>query len=127
MTREVIATTMPGVDTRLMSTAATAYGVALLEDVRMGPAIVEYLERIDATLEPHGGRFVVHGARPEMLEGSSPGTMVVIQFPDSAHAHAWYDSVAYREILALRTENSSSTVFIVDGVGEDHRATDVLR
>ena len=31
------------------------------------------------------------------------------------------------EILALRTENSSSTVFIVDGVDEDHRATDVLR
>ena len=118
---------MPGVDTRLMSTSATAYGVALLEDVRMGPAIVEYLERIDATLEPHGGRFVVHGARPEMLEGSSPGTMVVIQFPDSAQAHGWYNSAAYREILALRTENSSSTVFIVDGVGEDHRATDVLR
>ena len=127
MTREVIAATMPGVDTRRMSTAATAYGVALLEDVRMGPAIVEYLERIDATLEPYGGRFVVHGARPEMLEGSSPGTMVVIQFPDSAQAQAWYDSAAYREILALRTENSSSTVFIVDGVGEDHRATDVLR
>jgi uncharacterized protein (DUF1330 family) len=110
-----------------MTTAAAAYGVALLEDVRLGPAIVEYLERIDATLEPYGGRFVVHGARPEMLEGSSPGTMVVIEFPDSAHAHAWYDSAAYREILALRTENSSSTVFIVDGVGGDHRATDVLR
>ena len=85
------------VDTRRMSTAATAYGVALLEDVRMGPAIVEYLERIDATLEPYGGHFVVHGARPEMLEGSSPGTMVVIQFPDSAHAQAWYDSAVYRE------------------------------
>ncbi len=118
---------MPVVDTRLMSTTATAYGVALLEDVSMGPAIVEYLERIDATLEPFGGRFVVHGASPEMLEGSSPGTMVVIQFPDAARAHAWYDSAAYREILALRTENSSSTVFIVDGVGEDHRATDVLQ
>ena len=93
----------------------------------MGPPIVEYLERIDATLEPYGGRFVVHGARPEMLEGSSPGTMVVIQFPDRDQAQAWYDSAAYQEILPLRTENSSSTVFIVDGVGEDHRATDVLR
>ena len=47
-----------------MSTSAPAYGVALLQDVRMGPPIVEYLERIDATLAPYGGRFIVHGATP---------------------------------------------------------------
>jgi uncharacterized protein (DUF1330 family) len=121
-----MAVTTSAADTRTMTTAPTAYGVALLEDVRMGPEIVEYLERIDATLEPYGGRFVVHGATPEMLEGASPGTMVVIRFPDADRARAWYDSPAYQEILRLRTENSSSTVFIVDGVGEDHRATDVL-
>jgi uncharacterized protein (DUF1330 family) len=65
-----------------MSTASPAYGVALLQDVRMGPPIVEYLERIDATLAPYGGHFIVHGATPEILEGTSPGTMVVIEFPD---------------------------------------------
>jgi uncharacterized protein (DUF1330 family) len=53
--------------------------------------------------------------------------MVVIQFPDRRHAQEWYASAAYRKILPLRTENSSSTVFIVDGVKADHRATDVLR
>ena len=31
--------------------------------------IIEYLERIDVTLAPFGGRFRVHGARPEVLEG----------------------------------------------------------
>jgi uncharacterized protein (DUF1330 family) len=110
-----------------MSTSLPAYGVALLDDVKMGPAIVEYLERIDATLAPYGGQFIVHGARRRMLEGTDPGTMVVIQFPDRSHAEGWYASAAYQEILPLRTENSSSTVFIVDGVHADHRATDVLR
>ncbi len=110
-----------------MSTSAPAYGVALLQDVRMGPPIVEYLERIDATLAPYGGRFIVHGATPQVLEGSSPGTMVVIEFPDRDHALEWYDSPAYQAILPLRTENTTSTVFVVDGVGPDHRATDVLR
>ena len=33
---------------------------------------------------------------------------------------------AYREILALRTDNSDGDVIIVDGVPADHKATDVL-
>jgi len=104
----------------------TAYGVGLLTDVNMGPLIVEYLERIDATLAPYDGHFIVHGGPAETLEGADPGAVIVIEFPDRSHAQDWYTSPAYREILPLRTENSTSTVFIIDGVGRDHRATDVL-
>lgn len=104
----------------------TAYGVGILRDVELGPAIVEYLERIDATLRPYDGHFIVHGGEQDVLEGTSPGTLIVIEFPDRARAHAWYESAAYREILPLRTEHSESTVFVVDGVDLDHRATDVL-
>jgi uncharacterized protein (DUF1330 family) len=105
----------------------TSYGVGILREVKMGPPIVEYLERIDATLAPYDGHFIVHGGQPEMLEGTSPGTMIVIEFPDRATAEAWYKSEAYQEILPLRTENSDSTIFIIDGVDRDHKATDVLR
>ena len=31
--------------------------------IDVGPAIVQYLEQIDATLAPFGGLFIVHGAR----------------------------------------------------------------
>jgi uncharacterized protein (DUF1330 family) len=103
-----------------------SYAVGILRDVKMGPPIVEYLERIDATLAPYGGHFIVHGGESTMLEGSSPGTLIVIEFPDRGSAEKWYTSAAYSEILPLRTENSVSTVFIVDGVDRDHRATDVL-
>ena len=105
----------------------TTYAVGILNEVTMGPAIVEYLERIDATLAPFDGHFIVHGAEPTMLEGTSPGTLVVIEFPDRSSAEGWYASDAYRAIVALRTENSTSTVFLIDGVGRDHLATDVLR
>jgi uncharacterized protein (DUF1330 family) len=104
----------------------SAYAVGILKDVNMGPPIVEYLERIDATLAPYEGRFIVHGGQPEVFEGSSPGALIVIEFPDRSRARAWYESSAYQEILPLRTENSVSTVFLIDGVGRDHRATDVL-
>jgi uncharacterized protein (DUF1330 family) len=104
----------------------TTYGVGILRDVKMGRPIVEYLERIDATLAPYDGHFIIHGGRPELLEGTSPGTLVVIEFPDRAAAEAWYRSPAYQAILPLRAENSQSTIFMIDGVGRDHVATDVL-
>ncbi|WP_433284221.1 DUF1330 domain-containing protein [Pseudonocardia sp. CA-142604] len=105
----------------------TTYAVAHMREVTIGPAIVEYLERIDATLEPFGGRFIVHGAETTVVEGEFPGHLIVVAFPTRQQAQDWYDSPAYRAILPLRTENSIADVLLVDGVGPDHRATDVLR
>ena len=48
----------------------TAYAVAHMRQATMGPQIVEYLHRIDATLEPFGGRFLVHGGDVEVIENS---------------------------------------------------------
>ena len=104
----------------------TTYAVGYLTDVHMGPEIVSYLERIDATLSPFGGYFVIHGGSKEQLEGQLRGDLVVISFPDSDAARAWYRSEAYQAIISLRTENSQSTVFLIEGVDRQHRATDVL-
>jgi uncharacterized protein (DUF1330 family) len=104
----------------------SAYAVAHMRRVTMGPAIVEYLERIDATLAPFGGHFIVHGGDFELLEGSWPGNLIVIEFPDREQARAWYNSDAYQAIVTLRTDNSDSDVIMIDGVDRDHKATDVL-
>lgn len=103
-----------------------AYAIAHLREVSMKPAIAEYLQKIDASLKPFKGRYLVHGGKPEVLEGEFPGHLIVIKFPDSAHARAWYHSAAYQEILPLRAENSVGDAFIVDGVAPNHRATDIL-
>ncbi|MCU4178705.1 DUF1330 domain-containing protein [Bosea sp. BH3] len=104
----------------------TAYAIAHLQDVRLGLEIIEYIRRIDATLEPYDGRFLIHGATPEIVEGPWPGDLVVIAFPDRGRARAWYDSPGYREILPLRTENARSVTMIVEGVDPSYRATDFL-
>jgi uncharacterized protein (DUF1330 family) len=104
----------------------SGYAVAHMHEVTMGPPIVAYLRRIDATLQPFGGRFIVHGGEYEVMEGDWPGTIIIIEFPSRAQAQAWYKSDAYQEILALRTDNSRSDIILVDGVGPDHLATDVL-
>ena len=49
-----------------------------------------------------------------------------LAFPDHPSARAWYDSAAYQAILPLRSENSDSTVILVDGCDPDHRAVDIL-
>ena len=103
-----------------------AYAVAQLHDVVMGPEIVEYLRKIDATLAPFRGRFLVHGGPMERLEGAWSGDLIVIEFPDKDSARSWYASPAYRRILPLRTENSRGDVILIDGVAHDHRATDIL-
>ncbi len=104
----------------------TAYAVALLRQVTVTSEVVEYLQRIGDTLQPFGGRYVVHGGKPDVLEGTFDGALVVIEFPDREHALGWYRSAPYQEILPLRTANSVADTFIVDGVSENYRATSIL-
>ena len=61
-----------------------------------------------------------------MLEGTNPGVVVVVEFPDRGAAQAWYDSDAYQHILPLRVDNSRSRALQLDGVEPGHSATDVL-
>ena len=103
-----------------------AYAIANVQSITMGPAIADYLERIDATLVPYDGRFLVHGDPADVREGDFVGDLIVVEFPDHNHAVSWYESAAYRDIVSLRTENSEGWLILIDGVPSDHRATDIL-
>jgi uncharacterized protein (DUF1330 family) len=98
----------------------SAYALAHLHDPDPHPEVLDYIERIQATLDPFEGRFVVHGAEVEVLEGDWPGTIVIIEFPDVDRARAWYASPAYQEILHLRADHIDGDVILVRGVGPDY-------
>ena len=99
----------------------TAYGLAHLRPPAVPHEdVFRYLERIQATLDPYGGKFVVHGAPVEVMEGEWPGALVVIEFPSLAAAHEWYGSPAYREILRLRADHIPGDLVLVEGCGPDH-------
>jgi uncharacterized protein (DUF1330 family) len=104
----------------------SGYAVAHIREVTINVEIVRYLEQIDATLRPFGGRFMIHGGDVELLEGAWPGHVVMIEFPDRLSARAWYHSAAYQSIVRLRTNNSVADVVLVDGVGPEHHASDIL-
>ncbi len=104
----------------------SAYAIAYLRDVDFGDAIIDYLSRIDATLAPFGGRFLVHGGKIHGVEGEWDGDLIVIAFPDHESAVRWYESPAYQAILPLRTEHSDGIAAIVGGVPTGYQATDGL-
>ncbi|WP_256837791.1 DUF1330 domain-containing protein [Ornithinimicrobium faecis] len=104
-----------------------AYAIAYLREIQFGDQIARYMRCIDATLEPFGGQFLIHGGALSPQEGEWDGDIVVIAFPDRESALAWYASPAYQAILPLRTDNSTGIVTIVDGVAPGHRGADKLR
>jgi uncharacterized protein (DUF1330 family) len=103
-----------------------AFAVGWLRELRPGPDIDRYVKKIDATLAPFKGKFRVHGARAEVLEGEWIGDFVLIEFPTLEAARDWYESDAYKELIPLRAQNSHSVVFLIDGVPDSYRAIDLL-
>ncbi|MCY0960662.1 DUF1330 domain-containing protein [Streptomyces sp. H27-H5] len=104
-----------------------AYGFAHLRSRRNHSDVIEYLERIQETLAPFAGRFVIHGAPAEVVEGTWPGSMVLIEFPGLDEARAWYDSPAYRAILHLRTDHIEGDLLLIEGVGPNYHPAERAR
>lgn len=101
----------------------TAYALAHLRPGTLNEQVLEYIERIQSTMDPFGGRFLVHGKEVEVLEGPFPGTLVMIGFPDLERARAWYASPAYQQILPLRADHVPGEVVLAEGVPADYDAT----
>lgn len=104
----------------------SAYAAAIIRETRFGPEIKEYLERIDETLRPYSGRYRVHGGPYYPLEGEWSGDLIIIEFPSLEQASLWYNSPTYQAIKPLRTKNTEGVVFLVTGVSDTHKATDIL-
>jgi uncharacterized protein (DUF1330 family) len=79
-------------------------------------AYKEYAARVQATLAPFGGRFLVRGGPSETLEGDwQPQRVVVIQFPSAGHARGWHESPDYVEAMEIRLRASTGSLILAEG------------
>jgi uncharacterized protein (DUF1330 family) len=101
----------------------TAYAIAHLKNTAANADIVDYIARIQGTMEPFQGRFLAHGPKVEVIEGEWPGSVVLLEFPDADAARAWYASPAYQEILPLRLRHIDGNIILFDGVPPAYDAT----
>jgi uncharacterized protein (DUF1330 family) len=76
-----------------------------------------YKAQAEATVKAYGGRYVVRGGATQVLEGDwVPGRMVVLEFPDTERALAWWNSEEYRAPKATRHASARSKMIVLDGV-----------
>jgi uncharacterized protein (DUF1330 family) len=95
-----------------------AYVIAAVSEAHDDEALAEYRRRNTETVAAHGGRFVVRGGPVVALEGGwEPLRMVVMEFPDTAAARAWYDSAEYQAIAPIRRGASATGIVLVEGAG----------
>jgi uncharacterized protein (DUF1330 family) len=77
----------------------------------------QYRALAAASIEEHGGRYLVRGATPDAVEGevSPRRRLVVVEFPDMDVARRWYASDSYAEALALRDRALTRRLLFVEG------------
>src|SRR5262249_46147975 len=64
-----------------------------------------------------GGRYVVGGTRPEVLEGDfSADRVAIVEFDTAALARKFYHSVAYQAVREKRLSAASFKMFLLEGV-----------
>jgi uncharacterized protein (DUF1330 family) len=85
-------------------------------DIPNGQAL-DYLDQVEATVDPFGGKFLAMGPI-DVLEGSWPGAVVLMEFPDRRSATDWYNSEAYQAIFPLRKYNSINDLGLIDHLSE---------
>ncbi len=95
-----------------------AYGFFDVLEVTDGEKLERYRQKVDATVERYGGRYLSVGGACEVVEGTwRPVFPVIIEFPTLEHARRWYASEEYRELKALRLSATRGNAVFIDGAG----------
>ena len=81
------------------------------------PLFAEFRQRVAATIEAHGGRYLVRGGATEVIDGDwVPERIVVVEFDSVEQARAWLSSPEYTAIKDIRVKSANASVIIVEGV-----------
>lgn len=88
----------------------------LLARVRVNDpeAYKDYIARSGPAVAAFGGRFVVRGTTPEVLEGADDGFRnVIVEFPDIETARRWHASAQYTEARGFRAPPVADATFLL--------------
>lgn len=93
-----------------------AYCIADL-DITDPVGMQEYRERVGATLEQYGGKFLVRGGAFEVWEGHwQPHRLILLEFESVEQAKRWYNSAEYAAIIDIRHRTANTDFILVQGL-----------
>lgn len=77
----------------------------------------QYITQEPDSIAKYHGRFLARGGKAEKLEGAwDPERVVIIEFPGSAAAKAWWASAEYSGPKALRQRAAITNMILVEGL-----------
>ena len=77
----------------------------------------KYREAVVPLIMKHGGKFIVKGAKVELLEGHHDGRrMVIFEFPSMDAIHAIWNSPEYVPVKKIRQGAAVLDIWAVEGV-----------
>ncbi len=91
----------------------------LIADVEVTDANLygQFLERMTATVENHGGKFVARGGQIEVMGGDwMPRRLAILEFGSLQQAHAFLNSPEYTALDDIRVRSSNINLVLVDGL-----------
>jgi uncharacterized protein (DUF1330 family) len=84
--------------------------------VRDLPGFMPYVSAIPAFIEKHGGRYLVRGVEPMVMEGDwSPELMVILEFPSADNARAFLADPEAQSLFAVRHGTTNSKLVLAEG------------
>jgi len=83
-------------------------------DITNGDGYQSYVASVGPTILGHGGEILVAGPGSRAIEGTPGAVTVVLKFPNMEALQGWYDSPEYREIIALRTDNTEGSMVFAE-------------
>lgn len=93
-----------------------AYLIANIE-INDPAAFENYRGKVPATIEAHGGKYLVRGGPVDVLEGDwALNRVVVIEFPTMKDLKRWYESDGYKPLRELRKVATNSRMVAIEGV-----------
>lgn len=78
----------------------------------------DYKRQAKPLAEQYGGEYLVRGGAMDLKESAlwTPKRMVVVRFPSTEKAQAFYNSPEYQQILQISKESARRTVVLVEGL-----------
>jgi uncharacterized protein (DUF1330 family) len=85
--------------------------------IRDAETYERYKQLAPPTIAAYGGRYLVRGGATETLEGEwRPPRFVILEFPTTQQARAWWSSPEYAPAKALRQASTDTEMLLVEGL-----------
>ncbi len=79
-------------------------------------SFLEYIDKIPEFIKKHGGRYIVQGVEPEIMEGDwHPERVVILEFPSKEKAREFLKDPDAQSLFAIRHKSTTSKLILAEG------------